>query len=108
VVAYLNPLDADTLRNILTEPKNAIIKQYEMLFDMDGIKLTFDENVLDYVVEKSVEFKLGARGLRSICEAIMIDAMFDMPSGDEKEIHVDLEYAKEKFEKTDIKRLRAA
>jgi len=108
VVAYLNPLDADTLRNILTEPKNAIIKQYEMLFDMDGIKLTFDENVLDYVVEKSIEFKLGARGLRSICEAIMIDAMFDMPSGDEKEIHVDLEYAKEKFEKTDIKRLRAA
>ncbi len=108
VVAYLNPLDAITLRSILTEPKNAIIKQYEMLFDMDGIKLSFDNDVLEYIVEKSVEFKLGARGLRSICEAIMIDAMFDMPSQDEKAIHVDLEYAKEKFEKTDIKRLKAA
>ena len=108
VLAYLNPLDEVTLRSILTEPKNAIIKQYEMLFDMDGIKLTFEDKVLDYIVTKSIEFKLGARGLRSICEAIMIDAMFDMPSGDEKEIHVDLEYAKEKFEKTDIKRLRAA
>ncbi len=108
VLAYLEPLDAETLRSILTEPKNAIIKQYEMLFDMDGIKLTFEDKVLDYIVEKSVEYKLGARGLRSICEAIMIDAMFEMPSGDEKEIHVDLEYAREKFEKTDIKRLRAA
>ena len=75
---------------------------------MDGITLTFEENVLDYVVEKSIEFKLGARGLRSICEAIMIDAMFDLPSQEIKEIHVDLEYAKEKFEKTDVKRLRAA
>ena len=108
VLAYLNPLDEQALRSILTEPKNAIIKQYEMLFDMDGIKLTFEDNVLDYVVEKSIEFKLGARGLRSICEAIMIDAMFDMPSQDASEIHVDLDYAKEKFEKTDIKRLRAA
>ena len=108
VLAYLNPLDEQALRSILTEPKNAIIKQYEMLFDMDGIKLTFEDNVLDYVVEKSIEFKLGARGLRSICEAIMIDAMFNMPSQDASEIHVDLDYAKEKFEKTDIKRLRAA
>lgn len=108
VLAYLNPLDKQALRSILTEPKNAIIKQYEKLFEMDGIKLTFAEDVLDYVVEKSVEFKLGARGLRSICEAIMIDAMFDMPSQEEKTIHVDLPYAKEKFEKTDIKRLRAA
>jgi ATP-dependent Clp protease ATP-binding subunit ClpX len=108
VVAYLDPLDADALRNILTEPRNAIIKQYQQLFEMDGIKLSFEESVLDYVVEKSIEFKLGARGLRSICEAIMIDAMFDMPSREEKEIHVDLAYAKEKFEKTDIKRLRAA
>jgi ATP-dependent Clp protease ATP-binding subunit ClpX len=108
VLAYLNPLDEKTLRNILTEPKNAIIKQYERLFDMDGIKLSFDNKVLDYIVEKSVEFKLGARGLRSICEAIMIDAMFEMPSQEAKEIHIDLEYAKEKIEKTDIKRLRAA
>ena len=108
VVAYLNPLDAGALRQILTAPRNAIIKQYERLFEMDGITLTFEENVLDYVVEKSIEFKLGARGLRSICEAIMIDAMFDLPSQEIKEIHVDLEYAKEKFEKTDVKRLRAA
>lgn len=108
VLAYLNPLDEAALRSILTEPRNAIIKQYERLFDMDGIKLSFDNKVLDYVVEKSIEFKLGARGLRSICEAIMIDAMFDMPSKEEKEIHVDLQYAMEKFEKTDIKRLRAA
>jgi ATP-dependent Clp protease ATP-binding subunit ClpX len=108
VVAYLEPLDAAALRDILTEPKNAIIKQYEMLFSMDGIKLTFDDKVLDYIVEKSIELKLGARGLRSICEAIMIDAMFEMPSGEEKEMHVDLEYARMKFEKTDVKRLRAA
>jgi ATP-dependent Clp protease ATP-binding subunit ClpX len=108
VVAYLNPLDAGALRKILTVPRNAILKQYEMLFEMDGIKLTFEENVLDYVVEKSIEFKLGARGLRSICEAIMIDAMFDLPSQEIKEIHIDLEYAREKFEKTDVKRLRAA
>jgi len=108
VVAYLNPLDAEALRSILTEPRNAIIKQYERLFEMDGIKLSFEEDVLKYVVEKSIEFKLGARGLRSICEAIMIDAMFDLPSQEIKEIHVNLEYAKEKFEKTDVKRLRAA
>ncbi|MFC2114880.1 ATP-dependent Clp protease ATP-binding subunit ClpX [Bacteroidota bacterium] len=108
VLAYLDPLDAEALRNILTEPKNAIMKQYERLFDMDGIKLTFDESVLDYIVEKSIEFKLGARGLRSICEAILIDAMFDLPSQEVKEINVNVEYAKEKFEKTDIKRLRAA
>ncbi len=108
VLAYLDPLDKEALRNILTEPKNAIIKQYEQLFEMDGISLTFEDNVLDYVVEKSIEFKLGARGLRSICEAIMIDAMFDMPSQEIKEINVDLDYAKQKFEKTDIKRLRAA
>ena len=108
VVAYLTPLDAEALRSILTEPRNAIIKQYERLFEMDGIKLSFEEDVLKYVVEKSIEFKLGARGLRSICEAIMIDAMFDLPSQEIKEIHVNLEYAKEKFEKTDVKRLRAA
>ena len=108
VLAYLDPLDKNALRNILTEPKNAILKQYDKLFEMDGIKLTFENKVLDYIVEKSIEFKLGARGLRSICEAILIDAMFDLPSQEVKEIHVDLEYAKEKFEKADIKRLRAA
>jgi len=108
VLAYLDPLDKEALRNILTEPKNAIIKQYERLFDMDGIKLSFEKKVLDYIVEKSIELKLGARGLRSICESIMIDAMFDMPSQELKEIHIDLPYAKEKFEKIDVKRLRAA
>lgn len=108
VLAYLDPLDEDALRRILTEPKNAILKQYDKLFEMDGIKLTFEDKVLDYIVEKSIEFKLGARGLRSICEAILIDAMFYLPSQEVKEIHVDLEYAKEKFEKADIKRLRAA
>ena len=108
VLAFLNPLDEETLRNILTEPKNAIIKQYQRLFEMDSIQLSFEDDVLDYIVEKSIEFKLGARGLRSICEAIMIDAMFEMPSGEIGEIHVDLGYAKDKFEKADIKRLRAA
>jgi ATP-dependent Clp protease ATP-binding subunit ClpX len=108
VLAYLNPLDQEALRSILTEPRNAIIKQYERLFDMDGIKLSFEEDVLNYIVEKSIEFKLGARGLRSICEAIMIDDMFDLPSKEIKEINVELDYAKEKFEKSDVKRLRAA
>lgn len=108
VLAYLNPLDQGALRRILTEPRNAIIKQYESLFDMDGIKLSFDEDVFDYIVEQSIEFKLGARGLRSICEAIMIDDMFDLPSSEIKQVHVELDYAKEKFEKSDVKRLRAA
>ncbi len=108
VLTYLDPLDEEALRNILTEPRNAIIKQYERLFDMDGIKLTLEDKVLDYIVKKSLEFKLGARGLRSICEAIMIDAMFELPSQEVREIHLDLEYAKEKLEKTDVKRLRVA
>ena len=108
VLAYLNPLDQETLRNILTEPRNAIIKQYQSLFEMDGITLTFDDDALDYIVEKSIEYKLGARGLRSICEAIMIDAMFELPTGDTREIHVDPVYAREKLEKADTKRLRAA
>jgi ATP-dependent Clp protease ATP-binding subunit ClpX len=108
VLTYLNPLHKEALRRILTEPKNAIIKQYEKLFMMDGVKLTFEDKVLDYIVEKAIEFKLGARGLRSICEAIMIDVMFDMPSSDEKEINITLEYAKEKMGKTNIQRLKAA
>lgn len=108
VLTYLNPLHKEALRRILTEPKNAIIKQYEKLFKMDGVKLTFDDEVLDYIVEKAIEFKLGARGLRSICEAIMMDVMFDMPSSDEKEINITLEYAKEKMGKTNIQRLKAA
>lgn len=84
VLTYLEPLDKKALRNILTEPKNAIVKQYTKLFKIDNIELTFEDSALDYIVEKAIEFKLGARGLRSICESIMIDAMFELPSSDEK------------------------
>ncbi|MEE4196448.1 MAG: ATP-dependent Clp protease ATP-binding subunit ClpX [Bacteroidales bacterium] len=108
VLTYLNPLQKDALRRILTEPKNAIIKQYKKLFKMDGIDLHFRNEVLDFIVEKAIEFKLGARGLRSICEAIMMDVMFDMPSKKDKEITITLEYAKEKLGKTNIQRLKAA
>jgi ATP-dependent Clp protease ATP-binding subunit ClpX len=109
VLTYLNPLDAKALRRILTEPKNAIIKQYEKLFDMDGIKLTWDEKVLDYIVQKALEFKLGARGLRSICEAIMMDAMFELPSKENPgDMTIGIKYAREKLEKTNLKRLKAA
>jgi len=109
VLTYLNPLDEKALRRILTEPRNAIIKQYEKLFDMDGIKLAWDEKVLDYIVQKAIEFKLGARGLRSICEAIMMDAMFELPSKeDADEMTIGIKYAREKLEKANLKRLRAA
>jgi len=108
ILTYLNPLDKDTLRNILTEPKNSIIKQYKKLFEMDGIEVTFDEKVFEYIVDKALEFKLGARGLRSIVEAIMIDAMYNMPSSNDKSLHVTYEYAMDKFEKSDINRLQTA
>ncbi|MDA3952239.1 MAG: ATP-dependent Clp protease ATP-binding subunit ClpX [Bacteroidales bacterium] len=108
VLTYLNPLKKEALQRILTEPKNAIIKQYEKLFEMDGVKLSFEKKVFDYIVEKALEFKLGARGLRSICEAIMIDVMFDMPSKDEKEVKITLELAKEKINKINVQRLKAA
>lgn len=108
ILTYLNPLDRSTLRSILTEPKNSIIKQYVKLFEMDSIKLSFDEDVYEYIVDKALEFKLGARGLRSIVEAIMMDAMFSMPSEKKKKLHVTLEYAKEKFEKSDVNRLQIA
>ncbi len=108
ILTYLNPLDRGTLRRILTEPKNAITKQYHKLFRIDGIELKWDEKALDYIVDKAIEFKLGARGLRSICEAIMIDAMFELPSGTQKEIKVDEEYARTKLEKANLKRLKAA
>ncbi len=94
VLTWLEPLDKKALRAILTEPKNAIIKQYKALMAMDGVKLEFDDSALDYVVDKAVEFKLGARGLRSICEAIMMDAMFDLPSSDTTEHRVTLDHAK--------------
>ena len=108
LLTYLNPLDREALRNILTEPKNSIIKQYIKLFVMDGIQLSFDEDVYEFIVDKALEFKLGARGLRSIVEAIMMDAMFKMPSEDKKELRVTLEYAKEEFNKTDVNRLQVA
>lgn len=102
VLTYMKPLGPDALRSILTEPKNAIIKQYKQLFEMDNVKLSFDDEVLDYIVERAVEFKLGARGLRSICEAIMIDTMFDMPSSDTRKFTVTLPYVKQKIEKANI------
>jgi len=108
VLTHLTPLNAKALRAILTEPKNAITKQYIKLFAMDGISLTFTEEVLDYIVDKAVEFKLGARGLRAICEAIMIDAMFELPSKDVKEFVVDTEYAAHKLERIDMKVLKAS
>lgn len=108
VITYLNPLDKKTLRSILTEPKNAIIKQYEKLFEYDGIKLDIKPSVYDYIVDKAIEFKLGARGLRSICEIIMIDAMFELPSNPTETIEITLKYAKEKLEKANVKRLKAA
>lgn len=101
VVTYLNPLDAKALISILTKPKNALIKQYEKLFEMEGVQLKFDQKALEYMVAQAMEYKLGARGLRSIMEAIMTDAMFEIPSNDKiKTFTVDLAYAKEKFEKT--------
>lgn len=102
LLAYLDPLDKNALRRILTEPKNSIIKQYVRLFEMDDVTLTFDDDVLDYIVEKAIEFKLGARGLRSIAETIMMDAMFDMPSSDEKTLHITRKYAEEKLKKANM------
>ncbi len=102
ILTYLNPLDRGTLKRILTEPKNAITKQFTKLFDMDNINLTISDEVLDFIVDKSIEFKLGARGLRSILEAILNDAMFEMPSSNKKKLVIDLQYAKEKFEKSKI------
>ncbi len=98
VLTYMQPLDKATLRMILTEPENAIIRQYKHLFEMDGVELRFEDDVLDYIVDKAVEYKLGARGLRSICEAIMTDIMFDIPSMDLEEFTVTLPYAKDKVE----------
>ncbi len=108
VLSHLNPLDRDVLRLILTEPKNSIIKQYTKLFEIDGIKLKINKNVFEYIVDKAVDYKIGARGLRSICESIMTDAMFDLPSEDVKEFTVTLKYAKSKLEKMDITKLKVA
>ena len=108
VVTHLNPLDNQTLRSILTEPKNSLIRQYKRLFDIENIALTIDEDVLDFMVEKALEYKLGARGLRSICESILTDAMFELPSSKENKFHVDLEYARKKFDKSKMSLLKVA
>ncbi len=108
VLTYLNPLDRVALRNILTEPKNSIIKQYIKLFDMDGVKLTFSDEVYEFIVDKAIEYKLGARGLRSIVETIMMDVMFDIPSQKKKTYVVTLEYARKQLSKANLKHLQMA
>jgi ATP-dependent Clp protease ATP-binding subunit ClpX len=109
LLTYLNPLDKQALKDILTKPKNALVKQYEKLLEYENIKLKFDDKALDFIVDKAVEFKLGARGLRSICEAVMTDAMFEMPSQKSaKELHITKAYAEEKLSKSKLKKLKAA
>jgi ATP-dependent Clp protease ATP-binding subunit ClpX len=110
VLTYLKPLDKATLRSILTEPKNALIKQYKQLFKMEGIKLEFEEEVLNLIVDKALEFKLGARGLRGICESIMVDFMFDAPSDEKapKNLTITLDYALEKLKSARLTQLHVA
>jgi ATP-dependent Clp protease ATP-binding subunit ClpX len=108
ILTFLHPLDRKALRSILTEPKNSIIKQYVKLFEIDNISLRFDDDALDFIVDKAVEFKLGARGLRSICEAIMMEVMFELPSTEESEVTISCEYARSKVEKINLQRLKAA
>ncbi|MVX34999.1 ATP-dependent Clp protease ATP-binding subunit ClpX [Myroides sp. LoEW2-1] len=109
VLTYMDPLDRETLRSILTEPKNALIKQYEKLFEMDHIKFTISEDALDYIVDKALEYKLGARGLRSLCEAILTDAMYELPSQDHvEELHVDREYTEQALNKNLLQKLQAS
>jgi ATP-dependent Clp protease ATP-binding subunit ClpX len=108
IVTYLNPLDGETLKNILTEPKNSLIKQFKKLFEIEGIALTFEPEVLDFMVEKALEYKLGARGLRSICESILVDAMYELPSTKEKTFEVSLEYAMRKFNTSKLSMLKVA
>ena len=108
VLSHMNPLDAKTLRAILTEPKNAIIKQYERLFGMDEVDFKIDEGALNFIVEKAIEFKLGARGLRSLCEAIFTEAMFELPSSDIKKLRITKKYAIKKLSKTTLSKLKTA
>ena len=108
VITHLNPLDKATLRSILTEPKNSLIRQYKKLFEIENIQLSLSDEVMDFMVEKALEYKLGARGLRSICESILTDAMFELPSTKEDKFYVDLEYAKKKFDKSKISLLKVA
>lgn len=108
VLSYLEPLSTETLRRILTEPKNALIKQFVRLFEMDGIKLTFDKEVFDFIVDKAAAFNLGARGLRSICEAILMNAMYDLPSSKSKALHIDITYAQAQFGNAKLGKLKVA
>lgn len=108
VLTYLEPLDAASLKRILTEPKNALVKQYVRLFEIDGVNLSFDSKALDFIVDKAIEFKLGARGLRSICEAILNEAMYELPSSEQSEFRVDIDYAKAQFSKSKLAKLRVA
>lgn len=109
VLGYLEPLNIDTLRRIMTEPRNALIKQYKKLFELEGIKFSITDGAIDYIASRAIEFGLGARGLRSICEAIMMDAMFELPSNKEVQMfEVDLRYAKSKLDKVQLKKLKAA
>ena len=108
VVTYLSPLDAVTLRAILTEPKNSLVKQYKKLFELEGIEFSIENEVFDFMVTKAVEYKLGARGLRSICESILTDAMFELPSTNQKKFHLTLDYAQHKFDKSKISLLKVA
>ena len=108
VLTHMDPLDRETLRAILTQPKNALIKQYQKLFLMDEVEFSISDEALDYIVDKALEYKLGARGLRSLCEAILTDAMYDLPSSDEKILHIDKEYTKDALNKNLLKRLELA
>ena len=108
ILTYLNPLDRNALRNILTEPKNSIIKQYIKLFEMDGVKLIIQPEVFEFIVDKAVEYKLGARGLRSIVETIMMDVMFEMPSMQVEEYELTLDYVRQQMGKANISRLQNA
>ena len=107
VLTHMDPLDAETLRAILTEPKNALVKQYKKLFEMDEVTVDFEEEALDYIVAKALEYKLGARGLRSLCEAILTDAMYELPSSDDKHLQVTKEYAENSLSKNLLQRLKA-
>jgi len=108
VLTHMDPLDRETLRAILTQPKNALIKQYQKLFLMDEVEFSITDEALDFIVEKALEYKLGARGLRSLCEAILTDAMYELPSSDDKKLEIDMEYAKETLNKNLLKRLEIA
>lgn len=107
VLTHMDPLDAETLRAILTEPKNALVKQYKKLFEMDEVTIAFEEEALDYIVSKALEYKLGARGLRSLCEAILTDAMYELPSSDDKHLQVTKKYAENSLSKNLLQRLKA-